>query len=194
MAPATPARALKRLLDAFVAACGFVIWAPVAAVFMLAIRLEDGGPVFFSQERWGRGGRRFRLYKFRSMRNSRVTRVGRFLRATGLDELPQIYNVFAGDMSFVGPRPLDPAEADPAVPGFEERHLVRPGLTGLAQLYCRRAATPAEKFEYDVRYVRTWSLAGDLRLFLISVAVMVRGGWDDREAKAGKSRKSKVES
>lgn len=192
-----PTRSIKRLLDAFVAGCGFAIWAPVALAFMLAIRLEDGGPVFFSQERWGRGGTRFRLWKFRTMRvagsetfapvsgerDPRITRVGRVLRATGLDELPQIYNVLVGDMSFVGPRPLDPREADPSVPGFEERHLVRPGLTGLAQLHCRRDATPAEKFEHDVRYVRSWSLLQDLRIFLVSVRVMVRAGWDDREPK-----------
>lgn len=196
----TSGRQLKRLFDAALAACGFVAWAPVALLFAAAIRLEDGGPVLFSQERWGAGGRRFRLYKFRTMTvraagddyrptgraDPRITRTGRLLRATGLDELPQIYNVLVGDMSFVGPRPLALEEVDPRAPGFDERHRVRPGITGFSQLYCRRDAPAEAKFEQDIRYVRSWSLLEDLRIFLLSFVVMFRAGWDSVEPKAGR--------
>jgi len=137
-----------------------VLSLPVSIPLALAIKIEDGGPVFYRQERWGRGGTRFRAYKFRTMVSSsdldfgimqaeendfRITRIGRILRAMGLDELPQIINIFSGDMSFVGPRSLAIGEivkdetgrvvSYEDVPGFWERLRVQPGLTGLATIY-----------------------------------------------------------
>ena len=143
---------MKRLFDIVVSGAGLLVFAPVAALIAAAIKLEDGGPVFFVQERVGKDCRVFPAFKFRSMivdaeshtgavqatvNDPRVTRVGRLLRATAFDELPQLWNIFRGDMSIVGPRPLRPGEADTtadgamlplsAIPGYEARHRVRPG-------------------------------------------------------------------
>jgi lipopolysaccharide/colanic/teichoic acid biosynthesis glycosyltransferase len=153
---------LKRAFDAALSGAGLVASAPLWALFAAAIKIEDGGPVFFRQERVGLGGAPFMAFKFRSMRpdaeagvgavqaverDPRVTRVGRFMRATAMDELPQLWNILRGDMSFVGPRALRPGEIEAGrggilerledVPGFATRVSVRPGLTGVAQVYAR---------------------------------------------------------
>lgn len=113
----------------------------------------------------------------------RVTAIGRFLRATAMDELPQLVNILKGDMSFVGPRALATGELSPSIPGFQERHQIRPGLTGPAQVYAPRDASLEEKFRYDLEYIRTRSFWGDLRLVLLSVWVTLRGRWETREKK-----------
>jgi len=197
---------MKRAFDVGLSSFGLVVSAPLWALFALAVKLEDGGPVFFPQERVGRGGRVFLAWKFRSMipdaerhtgavqataGDPRVTRVGRFLRATAMDELPQLWNILRGDMSFVGPRPLRPAEQDRTadgrllpldqIPDYEERHRVRPGLTGLAQVYAPRDAPRTEKFVLDLEYVRRASLALDLRLVLHSFWITFRGKWESPE-------------
>ncbi|MGE3340169.1 MAG: sugar transferase, partial [Alphaproteobacteria bacterium] len=149
----------KRAFDVVLAAAGLALSWPIWLAVALAIRLEDGGPVFFRQARYGQHGVPFDALKFRSMvatagsrpavaalaDDPRVTRVGRVLRKTALDELPQLWNILRGDMSFVGPRALAITEVEAggdgqpvpqtALPGFAERHRVRPGLTGLAQIY-----------------------------------------------------------
>lgn len=193
----------KRLLDVALALVGLVLTLPVWLVVPLLIKLEDGGAVFFVQERMGREGDRFRLLKFRSMDPAvaereevgapaldpaAVTRVGRLIRPTALDELPQLLSVLGGDMSLVGPRALSPEEkaeeggetVDPwEVPGFRERQSVRPGLTGLAQLTVSRSASHRDKFRLDVLYVRKRSLWLDLKLILVSVWVSLRGAWPE---------------
>jgi lipopolysaccharide/colanic/teichoic acid biosynthesis glycosyltransferase len=183
----------KRALDVGLSAIGLIGSAPVWAAFAAAIKLEDGGPVFFRQERVGQGGRLFEALKFRSMRpdaeeqvgalqaqhgDPRVTRTGRVMRATAMDELPQLWNILRGDMSFVGPRALRPGEIEAGsdgrfvkleeVPGFEARTAVRPGLTGIAQIYAPRDVPRRQKFRYDRLYVarRSWLL--DVRLILLS--------------------------
>ncbi len=197
---------LKRAFDIALSSIGILASSPLWVVFAAAIKLEDGGPVFFPQERVGRGGRVFLAWKFRSMipdaerltgavqatsNDPRVTRIGRFLRATAMDELPQLWNILRGDMSFVGPRPLRPAERDRTadgawlaldeIPGYEERHRVRPGLTGLAQVYAPRDAPRTEKFVLDLEYVRRAGLALDFRLVLKSVWITLRGRWESTE-------------
>jgi lipopolysaccharide/colanic/teichoic acid biosynthesis glycosyltransferase len=197
---------VKRAFDIALSSFGLVASAPLWLLFALAIKIEDGGPVFFPQERVGRGGRVFLAWKFRSMvpdaerytgavqaaaNDPRVTRIGRFLRATAMDELPQLWNILRGDMSFVGPRPLRPAEQDRTadgvllpldrIPGYEERHRVRPGLTGLAQVYAPRDAPRTEKFDLDLEYVRRASLALDLKLVLASFWITFRGRWESTE-------------
>ena len=199
---------MKRLFDVFVSGAGLLVFAPVAMLIALAIKIDDGGPVLFVQERVGRGGRVFPAFKFRSMvmdaeretgavqataHDPRVTRVGRLLRATAFDELPQLWNIFRGDMSVVGPRPLRPGEADTtadgrlvplaAIPGYEARHRVRPGLTGLAQVYAPRDLPRTGKFRYDLLYQRRASLSLDLRLILMSFWITLRGRWEDRGPK-----------
>jgi len=196
---------LKRCLDASLALMGLIATAPAWIVLMVAIKLEDGGPVFFGQDRWGKDGRKFRALKFRSMmtdaatvwgsvqakeNDPRITRIGRIMRRTALDELPQILNILKGDMSFVGPRSLPinerqlndphPDLPDDAVPNFAMRSHVRPGLTGLAQIYAPRDVSRRNKFRYDVLYVRRQGLLLDLRLILLSIWISLKGGWERR--------------
>src|SRR5262249_55334913 len=145
----------------------------------LLIKLDDRGPVFYAQVRVGRGGRPFKSWKFRSMiahadrqfgprqagaGDRRITRAGRILRATAMDELPQLWNILRGDMSFVGPRALMPQEIEvngagdvvslEKIPGYQERHRVTPGLTGVAQIYADRDIPRRQKFRYDILYIR----------------------------------------
>ena len=198
----------KRALDVALSGFGVLISAPLWALIAAAIKLDTRGPVFFGQARVGEGGRIFRVLKFRSMivdaekdtgplpageGDSRVTRVGRVLRATAMDELPQLWNIFRGDMSFVGPRALRPEEIDvdtagrpvplQAIPGFTARSAVPPGLTGIAQIYARRDVSRRQKFRFDRLYVRRQSMLLDLRLILLSFWITARGTWEAREKK-----------
>lgn len=199
----------KRALDLLLSSAGLIASAPLWLLIAAAIKLESDGPVFFSQPRVGEGGRLFDALKFRSMvdhaerdvgplqateHDPRVTRVGRVLRATAMDELPQLWNIFRGDMSFVGPRALRPdevevrgdlAEAVPldAIPGFAERSSIRPGLTGVAQIYAPRDVLRRHKFRYDRLYIRRRSLGLDLRLIALSFWITFRGAWEARGRK-----------
>jgi lipopolysaccharide/colanic/teichoic acid biosynthesis glycosyltransferase len=194
---------MKRAFDVGVAAAGLIALAPLWLLITALIKLEDGGPVFFAQERVGRDGALFRTLKFRSMvpdaerltgpvqataGDPRITRVGRLLRATAMDELPQLLNILRGDMSIVGPRPLRPGEKDTTaervielsdIPGYAERHRVRPGLTGLAQVYARRDVPRPEKFQYDLAYLERAGLWLDIQLIARSVWITLRGRWDN---------------
>jgi lipopolysaccharide/colanic/teichoic acid biosynthesis glycosyltransferase len=196
--------ALKRGFDILLAGSGLILSSPVWLIAGFAIVIEDGLPIFFSQSRWGRGGTPFAALKFRSMRKGsekersvqagqedpRITRVGRFLRACAMDELPQLWNIFKGDMSFVGPRALpineiQSAESqkdvpDEAVPGFKERLAVRPGLTGIAQIFADRDTTRARKFRYDLLYIRRQNFWLDVRLIVLSFYISFRGRWEVR--------------
>jgi lipopolysaccharide/colanic/teichoic acid biosynthesis glycosyltransferase len=198
---------VKRTFDAALAFAGLVVSLPLWAVFAAAIQIEDGGPVFFVQDRVGQDGRVFRALKFRSMRvdaervtgplqarlgDNRITRVGRVMRATAMDELPQLWNIFRGDMSFVGPRALRPGEIEmeggspvplEAVPGYADRILARPGLTGVAQVYAARDISRRAKFRYDRLYIRRRSFALDVRLILLSFWISFRGTWESRGRK-----------
>ena len=200
---------LKRPLDLILSIFMLILSLPVSLPIALAIKLEDRGPIFYRQERWGRGGIRFRAYKFRSMvassdqefglkqaseNDPRITKVGRILRAMGLDELPQLLNIFRGEMSFVGPRSLAIGEIVKDekghvvkyedIPGFSERLRVRPGLTGLATIYIPSDAIPRRKFRYDLLYIRKQSFWLDLRLIAMSFWISFRGQWETRGKKA----------
>jgi lipopolysaccharide/colanic/teichoic acid biosynthesis glycosyltransferase len=198
----------KRAFDVALAAVGLALSSPLWLAIALAIKLDDGGPIFYGQERVGRAGTRFRSWKFRSMvpdsdvrfgplqardADARITRVGRALRATAMDELPQLWNIVRGDMSFVGPRALMPEEIEVGgdgaviplekIPGYEARHRVRPGLTGLAQVYADRDVPRRQKFRYDLLYVRSQGLGLDLRLIAASFWISLRGRWERRGPK-----------
>jgi lipopolysaccharide/colanic/teichoic acid biosynthesis glycosyltransferase len=196
----------KRVFDVALALIMLLISAPVWLAVACAIKLGDGGPVFYRQERWGRGERRFQVLKFRTMvahsdrefgvrqatpDDQRITRVGRLLRATGLDELPQIVNILVGDMSFVGPRALSTNERSAqGVPiryeetaGFARRLQVRPGLTGLATIYLPKDAPSLLKFRVDTLYVSRLSFWLDLRLVALSFWISFRGKWETRTGK-----------
>lgn len=167
---------LKRAFDVLGGCGGLLVFGPVLTLAAIAIWLDDGGPVLFRQERLGHRRRRFSIVKFRSMRDGRVTRVGRVLRATGLDEIPQFVNILRGEMSAVGPRPLTPADVDRL--GWwgadaEFRWNVKPGLTGLAQLMSAQSAP--ESLALDQLYCLRWDPALDCQLIAISFAVNVFG-------------------
>jgi lipopolysaccharide/colanic/teichoic acid biosynthesis glycosyltransferase len=203
-----PIPAGKRALDIALAGAGLIGSSPLWLLLAATIKLEDRGPVFYSQERVGEGGRVFRAYKFRSMipdaernvgalqasaNDSRVTRIGRLMRATAMDELPQLWSIFRGDMSFVGPRALRPGEIEATgdggfealedVPGYEERHSIRPGLTGIAQIYAPRDIKRRNKFRYDRIYIRQPSFWLDVRLIALSFWITFRGRWEHRGEK-----------
>jgi lipopolysaccharide/colanic/teichoic acid biosynthesis glycosyltransferase len=187
---------LKRALDLVVGAAVLALSAPFWIAIGAAITLEDGWPILYSQRRVGRGGRIFTVYKFRSMvkdaekrtgavlatkHDPRITQVGRLLRKMALDEIPQLVNIFKGDMSWVGPRPERPEfvrELIRTVPGYNDRHSVRPGLTGVAQVYGRYHTEPADKLKYDLFYIAHRSLLTDFRLFVRSWLITFKAKWD----------------
>jgi lipopolysaccharide/colanic/teichoic acid biosynthesis glycosyltransferase len=166
----------QRTVDVAGALAGLAIFAPIMAVVAVAILVDDGRPVLFRQARVGYRRRPFQILKFRSMRDGRVTRVGRLLRATGLDEVPQFINILRGEMSAVGPRPLtaaDIARLGWDAPGFNFRWTVRPGLTGLAQLL--GAYVEGDALALDRIHATAWSLSLDCRCIAWSFAVNVFG-------------------
>ncbi|MDX3908848.1 MAG: exopolysaccharide biosynthesis polyprenyl glycosylphosphotransferase [Sphingobium sp.] len=192
-------RIIKRLFDVAVAGTATLLLSPILLLTAMAIKLTSAGPVLFRQQRLGRDARLFSIYKFRTMRTDmtdhaaaqltqrsdpRVTRVGGFLRRTSMDELPQILNVLKGDMSIVGPRPHAPAaraadklywEVDDR---YWERHCIKPGITGLAQVRGHRGATNAhqdliDRLQSDLEYVTNWSVWRDIRIVLATLRVLV---------------------
>lgn len=199
---------IKRLFDITLSGIGLIGSAPLWAIIAAAIKIEDGGPVFFPQQRVGLGGRVFTALKFRSMivhaesltgpvqaghNDPRITRVGRVLRGTAMDELPQLWNIFVGEMSFVGPRPLVPGEVEvrgdgqlvplAAIPGYDARHGVRPGLTGLTQVYAPRDIPRTSKFRLDRLYLKRASFWLDVKLIVLSFWITGRGAWESRDPK-----------
>jgi lipopolysaccharide/colanic/teichoic acid biosynthesis glycosyltransferase len=188
--------AVKRALDLLVGGAALALSTPFWIAIGTAITLEDGWPILYSQRRVGKGGRIFTVYKFRSMvkdaekrtgavlatkDDPRITQVGRLLRKMALDEIPQLVSIFKGDMSWVGPRPERPEfvrELIRTIPRYNERHSVRPGLTGVAQVHGRYHTDPAEKLEYDLYYVAHRSLLMDFRLFVRSWLITFKAKWD----------------
>lgn len=194
MGPETAADTIRRAFDVAVATAVLVLGSPVLLVVALAVRLRLGAPVLFRQERLGLAGRPFRLVKFRTMRHpkpgreapefdaERLTRLGGFLRSTSLDELPEMWNLLKGDLTLVGPRPL-PTAYWTRYRGTEyERFLVKPGITGLAQVSGRNTVGWDERLAIDVQYVRSRTLRGDLMILLRTIgAVLRRSGVDQAQ-------------
>jgi sugar transferase (PEP-CTERM system associated) len=189
-------RFVKRLIDVVLATIGVVASAPLAVVTAIAVKLDSEGPVLYGQERVGEGGRPFTVWKFRSMRqdaerggrpiwatdqDDRITRVGRFIRKTRLDELPQFWNVLRGDMSFVGPRPERPffvEQLAKEIPFYQQRHAVKPGLTGWAQVkyqYGSSVEDAMEKLRYDLYYIKHLSVSLDVSIVFDTVKVILFG-------------------
>jgi Undecaprenyl-phosphate glucose phosphotransferase len=183
----------KRAFDLIFSAIGLVMIAPILAVVAIWVRWDSPGPVLYRQERVGLNGRRFQMLKFRTMRvdadsgptpawtrpgDPRRTRAGRILRPLSLDELPQLWNVFLGQMSLVGPRPEQPFYVErfrASVPRYMLRHHVKAGITGWAQIHGLRGDTPLERrIEYDLYYIRNWSIFLDLRILLLTIARVFR--------------------
>ena len=178
---------IKRLLDIMFSFIGIVVVSPVLAIVALAVKLDSKGPVIFKQERLGKDGKVFLIYKFRSMcvgaekmgsgqysfkGDSRITRVGKIIRATSLDELPQFFNIIKGDMSFIGPRPTltyHPWKLEEYTDFQRRRFAVRPGITGLAQVNGRKKIDWVDRIKYDVEYVDNMSLALDCKILFKTV-------------------------
>lgn len=195
LARSSPYHYLKRLFDIVASATALFICAPIFVVVTLLVRIQDGSPVFFRQERVGRDGRRFILFKFRTMRRSngadediytrkddrRVTSVGRWLRKLRLDELPQLWNALKGDISLIGPRPEWSKCAEryeQTIPFYHFRHLVKPGITGWAQVnypYGESDEDAVEKLKYDLYYIRHYSLKLDAMIVLKTLYTMLFG-------------------
>jgi len=200
---------LKRPFDLLLSLTGIVASSPLWIIITLFIKLDDKGPVFYTQKRVGIYGNLFKTYKFRTMipdsdqiygykqageGDKRITRAGKYLRYTAMDELPQLLSIFAGDMSFVGPRALLPNEIEvnenttESVPieqitGYKLRQSVRPGLTGIAQIYAPRDINRKNKFRYDKIYIKNQSFCLDIKLILISFWITFRGTWESRDKK-----------
>lgn len=177
---------LKRCADLSVALVGLVAASPVLVFVAVALRFSVGRGVLFRQERPGLGGHPFTVLKFRTMSNDRdalgellpdgqrLTRVGKFVRSTSLDELPQLFNVLRGDMSLVGPRPLLTRYLERYTPEQARRHELRPGITGWAQVNGRNAISWEEKFALDTWYVDNWSLGLDIKILFLTVLRVVQ--------------------
>lgn len=179
---------IERIFDTAISTIAMLMLLPVFAIIAIAIKLTGKGGVIFKQERAGKGGKGFTFYKFRTMKvdvdpfgpspksgeDLRLTKVGRFLRESSLDELPQLFNVLKGDMSIVGPRPLYISQ----IPEWDERQkkrlLVKPGLTGLAQIYGRGGLTREKKLELDVKYVEKASFWLDCKIIATTVIQLFR--------------------
>lgn len=183
-------RFIKRAMDLILAGFAAICALPFAIPVAIAIKLEDHGPIFYSQVRVGRFGKEYKVYKFRSMRvdaekysgpqlasedDPRITKVGKFIRATRLDELPQILNVLNGDMSLVGPRPERPFFVKQFIqktPEYAYRHNVKPGITGLAQVFAKYNTTPYDKLVYDLMYIENFSIIQDLVIMVQTVKIL----------------------
>lgn len=177
---------VKRMIDVLVALAGIVLFLPLMVVVALAIWCTMGRPIIYRQIRPGLHGRPFVLYKFRTMTNAvgangqllpdeqRLTRLGRWLRTTSLDELPELWNVLKGDMSIVGPRPLLMEYLDLYTPEQARRHEVKPGITGWAQINGRNTLSWEEKFRFDIWYVDNWTVWLDLKIMLLTISKVLR--------------------
>lgn len=175
---------IKRFFDIFFSLFFIVILSPILLIVCLLVRIKLGSPIFFRQKRPGLHGKVFTMFKFRSMIDKkdaegnllpdtdRLTRLGKFLRSTSIDELPELYNILKGDMSFVGPRPLLVKYLERYSPEQARRHEVKPGLTGWAQVNGRNAISWEEKFKLDVWYVDNWNLMLDIKILWMTVNVI----------------------
>ena len=175
------ARYIKRILDVLLSGCALVVLSPVLLIVAVLVRTKLGSPVIFCQERPGKDEKIFKMYKFRSMTDARdengellpdevrLTKFGRALRSTSLDELPELWNIFKGDMSIVGPRPQLVRDMVFMTPEQRLRHTVMPGLTGLAQVSGRNAISWEDKLASDMRYIRQITFLGDVKIVLLTV-------------------------
>ena len=180
---------VKRIIDIVVSGIGLIIASPIMLICAIAIKLDDGGPILFRQNRITKDGKIFNIYKFRSMivdadkdgakkaetDDDRITRVGKVIRMCRVDELPQLINVLKGDMSIVGPRPErieNVYEYTNKYPQFELRHKVKAGITGFAQLYGKYNTTPEDKLNMDLIYIETYSLLQDIKLMVLTFKIL----------------------
>lgn len=185
-------RMIKRLIDIVGATFGIIVAIPFIVIFGILLRIESPGPIIFKQERVGFRGRVFTIYKLRSMNNNaerngavwaekndpRVTKIGKFIRNTRIDELPQMFNIFKGDMTIIGPRPERPEftlDFEKSIPGFIHRVAVKPGLTGWAQINGGYDISPSEKLKYDMYYINNRNFMLDARILIKTIIITFTG-------------------
>lgn len=182
----------QRVLDIIISLIGLIIGIPLMIIFGIFIKIEDKGPITYKQERLGKNGKVFYIYKLRSMRTDaekfgakwadkddpRITKIGKFIRKTRIDELPQLFNILNGDMSIIGPRPERPSftiQFNKEIPGFINRLAVKPGLTGWAQVNGGYEITPEQKLKEDMYYIKNRSVSLDIKILLMTVKVVLTG-------------------
>lgn len=182
----------QRIMDLVLSIIGLVIGLPLIAIFGILIKIEDKGPITYKQERLGKCGRRFYIYKLRSMRTDaekfgaqwaekddpRITKVGKFIRKTRIDEIPQLFNILKGEMGLIGPRPERPnftVQFNEEIPGFINRLAIKPGLTGWAQVNGGYEITPEEKLKEDIYYIKNRSILLDFKILFKTVKVVLTG-------------------
>ena len=182
----------QRIMDLVLSIIGLVIGLPLIAIFGILIKIEDKGPITYKQERLGKCGRRFYIYKLRSMRTDaekfgaqwaekddpRITKVGKFIRKTRIDEIPQLFNILKWDMGLIGPRPERPnftVQFNEEIPGFINRLAIKPGLTGWAQVNGGYEITPEEKLKEDIYYIKNRSILLDFKILFKTVKVVLTG-------------------
>lgn len=173
---------IKRIIDFILSLIGIILLSPIFLITAIAIKLDSKGPIIFVQERNGLKGKLFRCYKFRSMaadnnpsnydKENKITRVGKFIRKTSIDELPQLINILKGDMSFIGPRPWPPSYTDLFTAEQRKRNDVLPGITGWAQVHGRNNISVLERIEYDLEYVNKISLIMDIKVIFKTIATV----------------------
>ena len=183
----------QRVLDILASIIGLIIGIPLIAIFGMLVKMEDRGPIFYKQERLGKNLKIFYIYKIRSMRvdaekvggvqwaqkdDPRITKIGKFIRKTRIDEIPQLFNILKGDMSLIGPRPERPEltyKFEKEIPGFIKRLKVKPGLTGLAQVNGGYEITPNEKLKWDLIYIKNRNIIMDIKIILKTIRVVFTG-------------------
>ena len=183
----------KRALDLLASTLGLIIGVPIIIIFGILVKLEDGGPIFYKQERLGKNNKKFYIYKIRSMKidaekiggaqwaekdDPRITKIGKFIRKTRIDEIPQLFNILNGEMSLIGPRPERPEltyKFEEEIPGFINRLKIKPGLTGLAQVNGGYEISPEEKLRWDLIYIKTQSFIVDIKIILKTIKVVITG-------------------
>lgn len=165
---------IKRIIDIAISFIALIVLSPILLIITITIKIVDKGQVIYKQARTGKNGKNFKIYKFRTMKDGEITKLGKFLRSTSLDELPQFYNVLKGDMSLIGPRPWIPDYYERFNEEQKNRNNIRPGLVGLAQINGRKELDIIDKINYDLFYVEKLSLIQDIKILIKSIKVIVK--------------------
>ena len=166
-------RFIKRLLDIIISLVAIILLSTLFLIIPILIKILDKGSIFYKQSRTGEKGKEFKIYKFRTMKEGKISKLGRFLRSTSLDEIPQFYNVLKGDMSIVGPRPWIPDYYERFNEKQKNRNIIRPGLVGLAQVNGRKKLNIMDKINYDLTYVEKIGFLEDIKILVKSLKVII---------------------
>ena len=167
-------RFIKRILDIIISFVAIILLSPIFLLIIILIKIVDKGQVIYKQFRTGKKGKEFKIYKFRTMQEGKITKLGKFLRSTSLDEIPQFYNVLKGDMSIIGPRPWIPDYYERFNEKQKKRNTIKPGLVGLAQINGRKELDIFDKINYDLSYVEKISFIEDIKILVKSFKIIIK--------------------